>query len=78
VALSVLVGEVHRPPVIVIEPAVKTCDSLLVFSSKQLDLGLEQEVIDVEGDIGDGEDKNLDSKQEDLARNKLCRLQCGG
>jgi hypothetical protein len=49
-----------------------------MFSSKVLDLGLEQEVIDMKGDVGDGEDENLDSKQEDLARNELCGLQCGG
>jgi hypothetical protein len=39
-----------------------------MFSSKELDLGLEQEVVDVEGDIGDSEDENLDGEQEDLAR----------
>jgi hypothetical protein len=49
-----------------------------VFSSKRLDLGLEQEVIDIEGDVGDGEDKDLDGEQEDLVRNELCRLQCEG
>jgi hypothetical protein len=49
-----------------------------VFSSEVLDLGLEQEVIDMEGDVGDGEDEDLDSEQEDLARNELCGLQCGG
>jgi hypothetical protein len=57
---------------------VETCDSLLVFSSEQLNLGLEQEVIDVKGDVGDSEDENLDSKQENLARDKLCGLQCEG
>jgi hypothetical protein len=45
-----------------------------VFSSKQLNLGLEQEVIDVKGDIGDSEDENLDSEQENLARDELCGL----
>jgi hypothetical protein len=57
---------------------VETCDSLLMFSSKVLDLGLEQEVVDVEGNVGDGEDKNLDGEQEDLVRDELCELQCGG
>jgi hypothetical protein len=57
---------------------VKTCDSLLVFSSKVLDLGLEQEVIDMKGDVGNGEDEDLDGKQENLARDELCGLQCGG
>jgi hypothetical protein len=37
-------------------------------------LGLKQEVIDVEGDVGDGEDKDLDGKQKNLARYKLCGL----
>jgi hypothetical protein len=37
-------------------------------------LGLEQEVIDVEGNIGDSEDKDLDGEQEDLVRYKLCGL----
>jgi hypothetical protein len=41
---------------------VKTCDSLLIFSSEVLDLRLEQEVIDVEGDVGDSEDEDLDSE----------------
>jgi hypothetical protein len=41
-------------------------------------LGLEQEVIDMKGDVGDGEDEDLDGKQEDLARDELCRLQCEG
>jgi hypothetical protein len=49
-----------------------------LFSSKILDLELEQEVIDVEDNIGNGEDKDLDGEQEDLARYKLCGLQCGG
>jgi hypothetical protein len=49
-----------------------------MFSSKQLDLGLEQEVIDMESDVGDGEDEDLDDKQEDSARYELCGLQCGG
>jgi hypothetical protein len=57
---------------------VETYDSLLVFSSKRLDLGLEQEVIDMEGDIGNSEEENLNSEQEDLVRNELCGLQCGG
>jgi hypothetical protein len=47
---------------------VETCDSLLIFSSEVLDLGLEQEVVDMEGDVGDGEDENLDSEQKDLVR----------
>jgi hypothetical protein len=50
---------------------IETRYSLLMFSSEVLDLGLEQEVIDVEGNVGDGEDKDLDSEQEDLARNEL-------
>jgi hypothetical protein len=49
-----------------------------MFSSKVLNLGLEQEVIDMEGNVGDGEDKDLDGEQEDLARDELCGLQCGG
>jgi hypothetical protein len=57
--------------------AVETHDSLLIFSSEVLDLGLEQEVVDVEGDVGDGENEDLDSEQEDLARDELCGLQCG-
>jgi hypothetical protein len=54
--------------------SVETYDSLLVFSSKVLDLGLEQEVIDVKGDVGNGEDEDLDGEQEDLLRDELCRL----
>jgi hypothetical protein len=57
---------------------VKTCDSLLIFSSEVLDLGLKQEVVDIEGDVGDGEDEDLDSEQKNLARDELCGLQCGG
>jgi hypothetical protein len=49
-----------------------------MFSSKVLNLGLEQEVIDVEGNVGNSEDEDLDSEQKDLARNELCRLQCEG
>jgi hypothetical protein len=45
-----------------------------MFSSKQLDLGLEKEVIDMEGNVCDGEDENLNSEQEDLARDELCEL----
>jgi hypothetical protein len=41
-------------------------------------LGLEEEVIDMEGDVGNGEDEDLDGEQKDLARNELCGLQCGG
>jgi hypothetical protein len=41
-------------------------------------LGLEEEVIDMEGDVGNGEDKVLNGEQKDLARNELCGLQCGG
>jgi hypothetical protein len=41
-------------------------------------LGLKQEVVDIEGDVGDGEDEDLDSKQKNLARDELCGLQCGG
>jgi hypothetical protein len=54
--------------------SVKTHDSLLIFSSEVLDLGLEQEVVDVKGDVGDGEDEDLDGEQKDLARYKLYRL----
>jgi hypothetical protein len=54
--------------------AVETCDSLLMFSSEQLNLGLEQEVIDVEGDVGDSENEDLNGEQENLARDKLCGL----
>jgi hypothetical protein len=53
---------------------VETCDSLLIFSSEVLDLGLEQEVVDVEGNIGDSENEDLDSEQENLARDELCGL----
>jgi hypothetical protein len=49
-----------------------------MFSSKQLDLGLKQEVIDIEGNIGNGEDEDLDSEQEDLLRDELYGLQYGG
>jgi hypothetical protein len=41
-------------------------------------LGLEQEVVDMEGNICNGEEEDLDSKQEDLVRDELCGLQCGG
>ena len=50
---------------------VETCDSLLMFSSERLDLGLEKEVIDLEGDVGDGEEEDLDSEQKNLARDEL-------
>jgi hypothetical protein len=49
-----------------------------MFSSEVLDLGLEQEVVDVEGDVGDSEDEDLNSEQEDLVRDELCGLQCRG
>jgi hypothetical protein len=49
-----------------------------MFSSKVLNLGLEQKVIDVEGNVGNGEDEDLDGEQENLARDKLCGLQCEG
>jgi hypothetical protein len=45
-----------------------------MFSSKVLDLGLEQEVVDVKGDVSNGKDEDLDGEQENLARNELCRL----
>ena len=32
----------------------------------------------MEGNVGDGEDKDLNGEQEDLARYELCGLQCGG
>jgi hypothetical protein len=57
---------------------VKTYNSLLICSSERLDLELEQEVIDMKGNVGDSEDEDLDGEQEDLARNELCGLQCGG
>jgi hypothetical protein len=41
-------------------------------------LGLEEEVIDMKGDVGDGEDEDLNSEQKNLARNELCGLQCRG
>jgi hypothetical protein len=49
-----------------------------MFSSKRLDLRLEEEVIDMEGNVCDGEEEDLNSEQEDLARNELCGLQCEG
>jgi hypothetical protein len=49
-----------------------------MFSSEVLDLGLEQEVVDMEGNVSNGEDEDLDGKEEDLVRNELCGLQCGG
>ena len=57
---------------------VKTYDSLLMFSSKVLDLGLEQEVVDIEADISNSENKDLDGEQKDLTRYELCGLQCEG
>jgi hypothetical protein len=41
-------------------------------------LGLEQKIIDIEGNEGNSEEKNLDSEQEDLVRDELCGLQCEG
>jgi hypothetical protein len=32
----------------------------------------------MEGDVGNGEDEDLDGEQENLVRNKLCGLQCEG
>jgi hypothetical protein len=55
--------------------SVETHDLLLIFSSKQLNLGLEEEVIDMEGNVGDSEDEDLDGEQKDLSRNELCGLQ---
>jgi hypothetical protein len=49
-----------------------------MFSSKRLNLGLEKEIIDVEGDVGDSKDEDLDGEQEDLVRYELCRLQYEG
>ena len=49
-----------------------------MFSSKILDLGLEQEVIDMEGNVGDSEDEDLNGEQENLMRDELYGLQCGG
>jgi hypothetical protein len=60
------------------EGDVETHDSLLMFSSERLDLWLEEEVIDMESNVGNGEDKDLNGEQEDLARYELCGLQCGG
>jgi hypothetical protein len=34
-------------------------------------LGLEQEVIDMEGDVGDSEEEDLKGEQENLARDEL-------
>jgi hypothetical protein len=51
-----------RGPVVLLEVFVKTYDSLLMFSSERLDLGLEQEVVDVEGNIGNSKDEDLDSE----------------
>jgi hypothetical protein len=59
-------------------PTVETCNLLLIFSSKVLDLGLEQKVVNMKGDVGDNEDEDLNGKQEDLVRYELCGLQCGG
>jgi hypothetical protein len=42
--------------------AVETCDSLLMFSSEVLNLGFEQEVVDMEGNVCNGEDEDLDSE----------------
>jgi hypothetical protein len=50
---------------------VETCNLLLIFSSEQLDLGLEEKVIDMEGDVGDGEDEDLNGEQKDLSRDEL-------
>jgi hypothetical protein len=41
-------------------------------------LGLEQEVVDMEGNVGNGENKDLDGEQEDLVRYELYGLQCEG
>jgi hypothetical protein len=49
-----------------------------MFSSERLDLRLEEKVIDMEGDVCNGEDEDLDGEQENLARDELCGLQCGG
>jgi hypothetical protein len=49
-----------------------------MFSSEGLNLGLEQEVVDMESNEGDGEEENLDGEQEDLVRDELCGLQCKG
>jgi hypothetical protein len=32
----------------------------------------------VEGNVGDGEDEDLNGEQENLARDELCGLQYGG
>jgi hypothetical protein len=42
-----------------------------MFSSKRLNLGLKQEVVDMESDVGDSEDEDLGSEQENLARDEL-------
>ena len=49
-------------------------DSLLKFSSKRLDLGLELEVTDEEQEVGDGEEE----KAEDKGHKWDVRGQCGG
>jgi hypothetical protein len=56
---------------VIMAVAVEIHDSLLMFSSEGLDLGLEKKVIDLEGDVGNSEEKDLDGEQEDLARNEL-------
>jgi hypothetical protein len=45
-----------------------------MFSSERLNLGLEQEVVDMKGNVGDSEEEDLDGEQEDLARDELCGL----
>ena len=45
-----------------------------MFSSKVRNLGLEQEVVDMEGDESDSEEKDLNSKQEYMLRDELYGL----
>ena len=50
-------------------------DSLLKFSSKSFDLGLELEVIEEQNKVGKSEEEDADNERQDR---ELCRLQCEG
>ena len=50
-------------------------DSLLYFSSKGFNGGLELELIDEQDKVGKGEEEDADDERQDR---ELCRLQCGG
>jgi hypothetical protein len=56
----------------------KCRDSLLVGSKEGLDDVLELEVIVMEEDVGNDEESVADGEQEDLAKEELVKLQCGG